>query len=1006
MVKKTLLSMAIAATVVGLAGCNVSSTDKYDNKITDNAPSSADMQDVGSLYPIFAPERGELPLATDLVFAKAADTDGTADTEDTDPPVTTALNKLAGFSTIAPIYINFEGEPASASVAAGQTVFLIKLKTGQGIDALDLKSIMAGTQGEPVAGEQPKAGDDYTADVVKLGDTSAVRILLKKPLDPKTKYVVALTDGITDGTNNATGSSTYQITASNNVLPSKALAPVREAVQGWEQIAGGYIEQYSTTIKNNINPDYPLIAQDNIVLSYAFTTDGIEDVLHAMAAPSTFILKQVPTVEAAEGAIIQGAIEGLLEENEIAKDATAAEKAPYVAAATTGANEKLDGLAAMVIAATAPSLEGIEDRATLKVSPLKDYYHKALIENVIAPSKKIDLEALEEAADAPKSRTYQAIMQDATTPVAVPYTHFLTAQITSKVTKEVTKAVEANREAIAASVKSAVLGANPEATEEQIATAVEAKIDNQISSRVAAQNISNLVNAATSDGAIYQGGLKIPNYLPEAEAGKADNELGSWVANESAAVALGEDGAPRDVDGSTNVTYRLPFAEKLSDNVIPVFATLPSTDTSKCGPKPDDGWPVAIYQHGITADRTAGALVGNALAKACVAMVAIDHTMHGVAPKTATGVTFSVDLSAETSPFGMARAVAEAQGIDLFASLKERHNNVGKNKAQANVKMEFASAGAETDVGESGDLYINLKDFARTRDAMRQTVLDLLNLNASIAKMDVDGKENGPDLDGKNVYFIGHSLGSIIGTTFVAVNNHPEVQFYNSNLPEIKAAILANGGGGVVKLLENSPGIGAAKILPGLKAAAGLEQGSDSMEKFFGIMQAMVDSVDPINFASAPHMQSLPILSYTAVGDVVVPNDTLSPIKFELKKVGDDIVPVPVIVDGSPVPVPTAKSYLSGTDPLEKALGISKVVNGSTDKGPVMDTRISIRTDAEKSDHSTFSSADPQETFEEIFGQIGSFLAEKAEVSDDVIDNPLKLKGIKVTDPTVLEQVE
>lgn len=1001
MVKKTLLSMAIAAAVVSLAGCNVSSTDKYDNKIIDNAPGSAELQDVGSLYPIFAPERGELPLATDLVFAKAAVTDGTADTADTQPPVTTALNKLAGFSTIAPIYINFEGEPASASVIAGKTVFLIKLKTGQGIDALDLKSIVAGTQGEPVAGiaEQPKAiplgGDDYTADVVKLGDTSAVRILLKKPLDPKTKYIVALTDGITDGTNKATGSSTYQITSSNNVLPSKALAPVREAVQGWEQIAGGFL-QIATA---------GALSKDNLILSYAFTTDGVEDVLHAMAAPSTFILKQVPTVEAAEGAIIQGAIEGLLEENEIAEDATAEQKAPYVAAATTGANKALDDVAAAVISndelkSTATAL-GIVDRDGLKGSLLEIYYHKALIENVIAPSKKIDLEALEEAADAPKSRTYQAIMQDTTTPVAVPYTHFLTAQITSKVTKEVTKAVEANREAIAASVKSTVLGANPDATEEQIATAVEAEINNRISSGVDAQDIPSLVNAATSGGAIYQGGLKIPNYLPEAEAGKADNELGSWVANESAAVALGEKRARRDVNGSTNVTYRFPFAEKLGDNVIPVFATLPTTDASKCGPKPDDGWPVAIYQHGITADRTAGVLVGNALAKACVAMVAIDHTMHGVAPKTATGVTFSVDLSAATSPFGMARAGAEAQGSDLFASLKERHNNVGKNKAQVNVEMEFASAGATADVGASGDLYINLNDFARTRDAMRQTVLDLLNLNASIANMDVDANGEA-DFDRSKVYFIGHSLGSIIGTTFVAVNNHPDVQFYNSNLPEIKAAILGNGGGGVVKLLENSPGIGAAKILPGLKAAAGLEQGSDSMEKFFGIMQAMVDSVDPINFASAPHMQSLPILSYTAVGDVVVPNNALTPYKLKLVKNEEgEIVPELDLSTGAPVPVPTAKSYLSGTDPLDKALGITEVVDGSTTAADFVDgTRFSVRTAKDKSDHSTFSSADPQETFEEIFGQIGSFLLGSS------VAGKAPLESVYVKDTSVLEQAD
>src|SRR5690554_1742496 len=495
------------------------------------------------------------------------------------------------------------------------------------------------------------------------------------------------------------------------------------------------------------------------------------------------------------------------------------------------------------------------------------------------------------------------------------------------------------------------------------------------------------VDALSSKGNIYQGGLSIPNYLPASEAGKADGELCTWVASADAATALGLDAAPTDVDGSTNVTYRFPFAKNLGMNTVPVMATLP--DATAC-PKPADGYPVVIYQHGITVDRTAGVLVGNALATSpvCTAMVAIDHTMHGVAPGNATGLVFSTEKVASSvnlqdpstyaaSPFAAVRAGTLAQNPDNWMKdLHERHNNVGKNAAQANVAMVFkneAGATATADVGASGDLYINLNNFARTRDAMRQTVLDLMNLNASIADMDIDGEGVTGDLDSNKVYFIGHSLGGIIGTTFVAVNNDPEVQAFNGNLPKIQAAILGNAGGGVVKLLENSPSIGGAKILPGLQAAAGLEQGSADIEKFFGVMQAMVDSADPINFVSAPHMQNLPILSYTAVDDLVVPNTAET------------------------ATVDTAKSYLSGTDPLVKALGITEVVNGSTAQGPVQETRISIRTDAEKSDHSTFSNAKPAGTFAEIYKQIGSFISS---------GSPLVLQGINVTDNTVLEQVE
>src|SRR5690606_19571497 len=370
------------------------------------------------------------------------------------------------------------------------------------------------------------------------------------------------------------------------------------------------------------------------------------------------------------------------------------------------------------------------------------------------------------------------------------------------------------------------------------------------------------------------------------------------------------------------------------------------------------------------------------------------------------------------SPFALVRAGVAAGGNDFFANLKERHNNVGKNTAQENVTMAFAAAGATADVGASGDLYINLQDFARTRDGMRQTVLDLMNLAASIDNMDINADGTADDLDPANIYFIGHSLGGIIGTTFVAVNNDPKVQAYSgksatnpTGVPAVKAAVLGNAGGGVVKLLENSPAIGALKILPGLKAKARLEQGSANLEKFFGVFQATVDSADPINFADAAHMQTLPILSYTAVDDSVVPNHALDEIKYS---VGFDDDGKLEVTDEAQGAAKTAKSYLSGTDPLVKALGIpdENVLNSATDLTLVapgvnafLENRVSVRTAADKSDHTTFSSANPQATFAEIFGQIGSFFAEYVDLGSGPVANPLKLSGIKVSDTDVLEQV-
>src|SRR5690554_5398445 len=993
MVKKTLLSMAIAAAVVSLAGCNVSTTDKYDNKIINEG---VQYGPASSVYPIFAPEAGQVPLAIDFLFADAADSDGTANTADTTPPVTTALNKLDGFSTVAPLYIEFSADLDPSTVVAGQSVFLVKLRNGvddPSIDALNIDTILASNPTNPFS-SKPITPASYEARYITMDDgrTPAIQILLKEPLEPKTKYLVVLTDGI-KGTNGETigQSTTYAHAIGSDEIVNPDLAPVRGALQGWQQLAQGFLASGTPLVAN---------AKGKAVFNYAFTTGGTDDVLKAMAAPGTFlqgqVAAQITSIDIGEGAITAAVIGG--GGNQAAADAQLDTIAGLVA---TQINAENPG--------TLPTTDGATIRPILKSTESLQPYYLAGLRMAITTSKGAPVIA---AIDTPKSRDYNAIISAPNTAVPVSYDAFLTAQVTPKVEAQITSiavgegaitqaviggggnqaAADAQLDTIAGLVATQINAENPGtlpttdgATIRPILKSTESLQPYYLTGLRTAITTSQ-VDALSSKGNIYQGGLSIPNYLPASEAGKADGELGTWVASADAATALGLDAAPTDVDGSTNVTYRFPFAKNLGMNTVPVMATLP--DATAC-PKPADGYPVVIYQHGITVDRTAGVLVGNALATSpvCTAMVAIDHTMHGVAPGNATGLVFSTEKVASSvnlqdpstyaaSPFAAVRAGTLAQNPDNWMKdLHERHNNVGKNAAQANVAMVFkneAGATATADVGASGDLYINLNNFARTRDAMRQTVLDLMNLNATIGDMDVDADGNS-DFDASKVYFVGHSLGAIIGTTFVAVNNDPDVQAFNGNLPKIQGSILGNGGGGVVKLLENSPSIGGAKILPGLQAAAGLEQGSADIEKFFGVMQAMVDSADPINFVSAPHMQNLPILSYTAVDDLVVPNTAET---------------------GT---VDTAKSYLSGTDPLVKALGITEVVNGSTALGPVMETRISIRTDAEKSDHSTFSNAQPAETFAEIFGQIGSFISDVS---------PLKLQGINVQDTDVLEQVE
>ncbi len=982
MVNKTFLGLAIAAATAGLTGCNISSVDGNDR--VDQAPIESGSGQLGpaQVAPIFSAGSANLPVNIDLLFAEASTTDGTANTDDTTPPVTTALNRLDGFSTSAANYIHFNAPLDADTVVAGQTVFLIKLKNGTdnaAIDALDLASIVANSGASPVASDQPVPGVDYEARYITLneGDLPSVQILPKTPLSPKTKYIVVLTNGIESASGTPVGSSAeYDLMMSELDLPSTRLQPVRDAIQAWEGIAGAFLNAATSG----------QLAQDDVILSYAMTTTGTTDVLEAMAAPATFVTSQISTIDAAETVISATVIAAALAGG---ADQTTAE---------LQASMTLDGAAAQV-AAGINAQAGMtvipvdaSTRDTLKASDqFSPIYYRVLVAS-IADGQGAGIDAV---VDKPQSRTYSPI-STASGAVALPYDAFLSSALESTV-----------RAGIEAQVR-----ATPalEGVDEAI---IQLAIDTAIAANLATE-LANAVGDLSSGGAIYQGGLTTPNYLPEAEVGLADNELGHWRGSNNAALALGSAAAPVDKDGSINVTYRFPFADKLGDVTIPVLATLPPDDCDPdgAGPasgKPDNGWPVVIYQHGITVDRTAGLLVGNALAGQCIAMVAIDHAMHGVAPLSGSGENalrlFNIEqvstVSPETtSPFAAARAAYLTLVPDSpLADLKERHNNVGKVVAGGpNVAMVFQGANGVTDesVGASGDLYINLQDFIRTRDGMRQTVLDLLNLNASLGEMDINGDGVSDDLDTTRVYFIGHSLGGIVGTTFLAVNNSDGVQSYNTQLPEIKAAALGNPGGGVVKLLENSPTIGT-RILAGL-SALGIEQGSDSIEKFFAVFQAAVDSADPINFAD--QLTDLPILVYEDVG-----------LEGDASEPSDQVVPNNAFT-ATPA---AAVSLLAGTDPLVAQLGITDQVNAQTAIAggainavpqyyyPNVMNEETVRANIRLAlgNHATFSSADPQDVFVETYQQIITYF-DPYGVSQ-LMGLPGDQKGFLLENTTLLE---
>jgi len=318
---------------------------------------------------------------------------------------------------------------------------------------------------------------------------------------------------------------------------------------------------------------------------------------------------------------------------------------------------------------------------------------------------------------------------------------------------------------------------------------------------------------------------------------------------------------------STTVCYPLPL--KQSDQTVPVVLTIPQTAM------PAAGWPVAIVQHGITGNRSQALGLATAMTQAGFAVIAIDLPLHGI---TATD-----PLVDPTAALRVPGTTERTFNLDL-------------------VNNTSGAAGPDAKTDGSGTHFINLSSLTTSRDNLRQAVSDLLVLSKSLVPR--DGSGNGAvfvnpgtgavlpiKFDTTKVRYVGHSLGGIVMTSFLGVNG------------DSSAGVLAMPGGGVAKLLDASASFGP-RIAAGL-AGNGVAEGTDNYETFLRFAQTLVDSGDPLNFATAA-AAAHPLFMIEVVGDKVVPNCALK---------DDATCPATDTI--------TISGYLSGTTPLARLMGLT-----------------------------------------------------------------------------------
>ncbi|MCH8542779.1 MAG: hypothetical protein LAT61_04320 [Alcanivorax sp.] len=408
-------------------------------------------------------------------------------------------------------------------------------------------------------------------------------------------------------------------------------------------------------------------------------------------------------------------------------------------------------------------------------------------------------------------------------------------------------------------------------------------------------------------GRLYTGYIKLPYYLDvPSEPGDTSYTSRAWTADQQLGQILSGSlpaGAPSlppaDVDGAFNVTYRYPFAHQRHEESVPLQVTLPEADHvpanpafggADCEAVRPDGYPVVIYVHGIRSDRASVAALAHSLADNCVATVAIDLPVHGV---SAAGGFADLNVESSTAfDFGVLYGEDNAP--------RERFFN---------------------DAGGSGAQFINLMTLANTRDNLRQSVMDLLNLNASLDDIDTELQSEGLiGLDSGSVQVIGVSLGGIVGTVFATVNElaiqaDTSVPGFSSNLNPIRGLVASAAGSQLTQILINSDTF--APVINGGLGAAGVLPNTANYERFIYTAQSMVDSGDPVNFAERLAGLGVPVLLQQIVG-----GGDATGLGDAKVYIPDAVVPNVAVVTEAP---------LAGTTPLAALLGASAAAPGAVD---------------------------------------------------------------------------
>ncbi|MCP1268541.1 VolA/Pla-1 family phospholipase [Aeromonas hydrophila] len=404
-------------------------------------------------------------------------------------------------------------------------------------------------------------------------------------------------------------------------------------------------------------------------------------------------------------------------------------------------------------------------------------------------------------------------------------------------------------------------------------------------------------------------------------------------------VTLTSGGKPLDAEQNIGRFNPLPMLEEVQSVPMRIFAKDALNTITD----------VIIYQHGVTSVKenayalALSQIYAGSLAGKKVALVVIDHPLHGERGFALSGSMDTVTTSDNPTP------------------------------------------------------YLNLSYLTVARDNLKQSVADLLGLRLAVGLANKTGSIG--TLGSLKVHFLGHSLGAISGTNLLAVANNPMGNAADA-LFKFDTGGLAMPGGGIAPLLLNSPTFGPTikmgvltsgsaelkagftayapncktavptcfvnEFLPSLSTTQQATAAS-TLQSYSFAAQSVLDSADPINLGSGIK-SDFPLFATEIVGDGAL-------------SLSDQVIPNSI-----------ASAPLGGTEPLFKVLGLQSLAASGPGLVPASHNAARFLAGGHSSLLAPDENFDPNgDVTTEMQGQFGSFFASGG-------------AAVKVTDPTLLKQ--